>query len=165
MKNAKKLKDLKLTDKEDKFLQKVIVDIRNRGGLKEGKTKFTNVKDFPCKTIYYDIDNTLILYENFIHGRKDLIELQLIMNWANGSTLVKLDVAPHKKHIKMLKEFHKKGVQVIAWSFAGAQWAEKVCKALKLDRYVDLFLTKPEYYFDDLDSREWMGERVWFKDE
>lgn len=166
MKQTKTLKHLNLSKAEDQFLQKVIVDVRNRGGLKEGKNRFQKAQDFPCKTIFFDVDNTLILFDNFIKGRKDLQTLDIKLTPKQLKPInISVDIAPHRKHIQLLKDFHKKGTKIVVWSYAGGKWGEQVCKALKLDKYVDLYLDKPEFYVDDLESDEWMGERHWVKDE
>lgn len=152
----KKLKKLNPTNHELIFLQKVLIDIRNRGHIREHAI---NIDPSTIKntTIYADVDNTIILYPPFTKNRKDKLMLKL-----ESGDYIK--VFPHKEHIKHLKTYSKNGNKVILWSAAGGAWAKQVAKALKITKYIDLYLDKPNTYYDDLEVTEWMKYRVWFKD-
>lgn len=73
-------------------------------------------------------------------------------------------LTPNKKHIDLIKKYKGRGFLVIVWSAGGVEWAQAVVKALELESYVDIVLTKPSRYVDDLDASEWMGNRVYISD-
>lgn len=72
---------------------------------------------------------------------------------------------PHRKHIEQLKLHKLRGHTIIVWSAGGWEWAEAVVRALKLEQYVDLVIEKPMWYYDDLTANEFMGKRIYCKDE
>lgn len=47
------------------------------------------------------------------------------------------------------------------WSAGGGEWAEAVVKALGLEKYVDLVMNKPSWYYDDKEAKDWMGKRIY----
>lgn len=149
------LKNLKPTEDEYNFLAKVLVDMRNNYNVKN-----TDIKCFGAfnSDIYFDVDNTLIMFLPFVKKRKDKITLRV-----EGSRDFLIDAYPHKKHIKTLKHLSKNN-RIICWSKAGRNWAKKVCDTLKIDKYVNLYLNKPMFYFDDLDVNQWFGKRIWMND-
>lgn len=101
------------------------------------------------KIIAFDIDETLVM-----HGLgKNSIECPY-----DGSIIY---LTPHARHVKLLKDHKARGYSVIVWSAAGFRWASKVIKMLELDEYVDLILTKPIKYVDDLPVDEWMQNRIY----
>lgn len=72
-------------------------------------------------------------------------------------------LTPNDPHIELLKKHKSRGYTVIVWSAAGFKWAETVVKVLGLESFVDLVLSKPAKYIDDLPCQEWMGHRVYIK--
>jgi predicted HAD superfamily phosphohydrolase YqeG len=77
------------------------------------------------KVLYVDVDNTLVLWD------KDTYK-------------------PHKGHVNLIKQFKARGQKVVVWSAGGYVWALKVVKELGLEEYVDLVLSKPSWWADDL---------------
>lgn len=71
----------------------------------------------------------------------------------------------HNAHIELIKQYRGRKNFIIAWSAGGVLWTQTVIKALELEKYVDLILTKPGKYVDDLDCSAWMGTRIFLKDE
>jgi hypothetical protein len=74
-------------------------------------------------------------------------------------------LVPHKKHIEQMKAHKLRGHTVIVWSAGGWQWAETAVRTLGLDKYVDLILEKPLWFYDDLQAHEILGKRIFMKDE
>lgn len=72
-------------------------------------------------------------------------------------------LTPHQKHIDLVKKYKGRGYLVIVWSAGGVKWAEQVVKALALEPFVDIVLSKPSKYVDDLHCEKWMGQRVYIK--
>jgi FMN phosphatase YigB (HAD superfamily) len=104
--------------------------------------------------VCFDVDDTLVMWVWDQYERQQLEESGNLIQIHKGqfSTLV----SPHKEHIELLKRYKAKGKFVIVWSQSGYDWASTVVKALGLEEHVDLVLTKPEKYVDDLDANEWM---------
>jgi len=70
-------------------------------------------------------------------------------------------LTPHNGHIKILKDRKARGSFIVVWSAGGYAWANAVVKALGLEEYVDLVMTKPHAYVDDKQAAEIMGERIY----
>lgn len=73
------------------------------------------------------------------------------------------NLVPHISHTNLIKKYKGRGFTIIVWSAGGYKWAESVVKTLGLESFVDLVLTKPSRYVDDLLCQEWMGNRVYIK--
>jgi hypothetical protein len=129
---------------------------------------------FPCKpTLYCDCDDTLIFWSP---NDKEKLEKEGIA--ITCPTSLELDedgilvqkgnwtqtVLPHKKHIEQLKTFKSRGHIVVVWSAGGADWASAAVKALKLEQYVDLCISKPTWVMDDLPVTEFMPASTWVED-
>jgi hypothetical protein len=102
-----------------------------------------------------DVDGTLILPfypEQPLLGRKVYV-FDHVSN--NNITMV-----AHEPNIRLLLEEKHRGSFVVVWSKGGYQWATNVVKALKLEDKVDLVMTKPRFYIDDLPVEEWLKERI-----
>lgn len=103
-----------------------------------------------------DIDDTLIMWDkNSVHedtptiAIKDPYEDSLI------------HVYPHEAHIKLVKDKKARGSKIIVWSQSGYKWAEAVIKAVGLESHVDMVMTKPSAYIDDLPCQEWLSPRIY----
>jgi len=124
--------------------------------------------------IYFDIDDTLAIWE----ATPEQLEERGVTVTCPGS-LVKIDedgkehfspswsqlILPHRIHIEQLKKHKLRGHVIVAWSAGGASWAALAIKALGLEQYVDVAMSKPHFYYDDLTPEEFMGKRYYFKDE
>lgn len=93
------------------------------------------------KSLFVDVDDTLIIYDPPEHLRSQAI----IMD--NGG--FKQEVLIHKKHVELIRRFKFLGYKVVVWSKTGAFWAEKIVKELGLENDVDMVMSKPLYFVDD----------------
>ncbi len=109
------------------------------------------------KTVYFDIDDTLL---EWYTCHKDEENATLIKN--NGHSFYKKAIVPN---IRALKAHARAGHLVVVWSAGGSGWAECVIKALGLQQYVNLILTKPDYYYDDQPAVAWFPKEAQFKTE
>ncbi len=107
-------------------------------------------------TVFFDVDDTLIMWDTANYGTKEVIKIQN----PHYSEYVSC-VLPHKGHIKILKDRKARGSFIVVWSAGGFAWAKAVVKALELEKYVDLIMTKPHAYVDDKTASEIMGERIY----
>lgn len=106
-----------------------------------------------------DVDSTLILYDY----DATLPDVETIFIPDPYDATNNIAVKPHTANIKLLKEKHTRNYKILVWSQGGFQWAEAVVRALHLEEYVDLIMTKPHCYIDDLPCTEWMGSRLYLK--
>ena len=100
-----------------------------------------------------DCDDTLILWNIADHPDKEVINIECYGHIT--------PVAKHEHNIKTVIKFAKLGYQLYVWSQSGHEWAKAVVKALELEPYIFHTMSKPMYYFDDLDCKHWMGKRVY----
>lgn len=110
-------------------------------------------------TIYFDVDDTLV--------SKDMD----VFNSSNSTINI---VDPYIKemgayyisneHIDLLKKHKAKGYLVVVWSQGGSLWAKSVVEALGLTDYVDLVITKPVKYVDDLPAEAFLTGRIYMED-
>lgn len=105
------------------------------------------------RVVMVDTDDTVCLWDLSEYPDKDRVILNCF-----GS---KAELVPHEKNINTLRKFHKLGYTIIMWSATGAKWAACVAKAVGIEDIVTLVISKPRYYFDDIDCKEWMGPRLW----
>ena len=109
------------------------------------------------KTVYFDVDDTLLEWKTCKRSDKDAVK---IVN--NGHTFYKKAIVPN---VEGLKAHSLAGHLVVVWSAGGATWAETVVRALKLQKFVNVILTKPDYYYDDKTADHWMPAEAQFKTE
>lgn len=109
--------------------------------------------------VFFDVDDTLVKWSS-LYWEPDDNKLQFID--PNDNSTVYLE--PHKKHIELLKKYKGRGYIVIVWSAGGYQWAESVVKKLDLLSYVNIVMSKPIKYVDDLQAHEILGTRVFLED-
>jgi hypothetical protein len=106
-------------------------------------------------TVFYDVDDTLVMH-NVPYDDHDIV---IVNPYDNGPNYLGI----HQKHISLLKQHKGRGKFIVVWSAAGAKWAETVVKALGIESFVDLIITKPSAYVDDLTGNEILGTRIYLK--
>ena len=109
------------------------------------------------KTVFFDVDDTLCEWYPCSEGEKDATYFNV-----NGHEFYKKAIMPN---INGLKAHHRAGHLVVVWSAGGSNHAANVIRALGIEDYVDVILTKPDYYYDDKPAIEWMPEEAQFKTE
>jgi predicted phosphatase len=106
-------------------------------------------------TCYFDVDDTLVIWgKPKTHPGSIQVD-----NYGQVESLV-----PHEAHVDFLKRQKARGFLIVAWSQRGGRWVKNVVKALGIEQYVDLAITKPLVYVDDLKAEEFMTNRVYFRD-
>lgn len=66
----------------------------------------------------------------------------------------------HHEHIAALKRHKFRGHIIVVWSQGESEWAEAVVKALCIEDYVDLCISEPSWYYDDLKAEEFMPDSI-----
>lgn len=99
------------------------------------------------QVVCFDVDDTLVMWGLPISDKH--------IQFSNDGYSQML--LPHQKHIDQLKKHKLQGHFVIVWSAGGATWAQQVVNTLILNQYIDLVISKPNFYYDDLPSTEWLG--------
>jgi len=102
------------------------------------------------RTVYFDVDETLVMWNP---GPNSIVDV-----YVDGRPGV-----AHAAHIDIVKRHRLRGSVVVVWSNNGSLWARKVVTALGLTPYVDIVITKPDTYFDDMDAAAFMGKRVYLE--
>lgn len=113
--------------------------------------------------IAFDVDETLCIWE-----KKDADPRNPAIPLKYYGKLV--FVTFHKKHIEFLNAQIKRNRTVLVWSGNGVAWTKTVIdtlieKGLITDADNLVLLSKPEKYIDDVPCSEWMGPRLFLKDE
>jgi len=98
------------------------------------------------KTVYFDVDDTLVLWEMPITAANEHEFVKFDFPDENYSVMLK----PHQKHIQDLKACYNSNYNVVVWSQGGSDWAAMVVKKLGLSEYVDIIVNKPDFWYDDL---------------
>lgn len=108
--------------------------------------------------VAYDIDDTIVMWDaEFDYTHADKVEFK---DPYDGKLVY---LTPNKKHIDLLKKHKAQGMAVMVWSAGGAKWARSVIDTLELSEYVDIILTKPVKFVDDLQASEILGQRIYLK--
>lgn len=109
------------------------------------------------KIIYCDVDETLVLWDwkQYDPDGKDLIEIKDIQSGYSEFLL------PHFRHVEFLKQFKTRGHTIVVWSQGGAIWCETVVKALGLEDIVDICISKPDWYIDDMHASAYFGNNIY----
>jgi len=102
------------------------------------------------RVAYFDVDDTLVEWEESGEG-DDRIAIQMGNYWSHKKVI--------RIHVEELIRQKKSGTHIVVWSAGGSKWAEACVKALKIEEYVDVILTKPDRIYDDKDPLEWMPNR------
>jgi len=112
------------------------------------KRKF---KIVPSKSVFSDVDDTLIMWEP--EGG----------NFKNHPEAIEIDMFGTKKlflpmwdNIQKLKIFYERGYEVVVWSLSSKEWADKVVDALGIREWVDYCVSKPDFYLDDREVDHFM---------
>lgn len=109
------------------------------------------------KAVFFDVDDTIVEWYTCEKDEKDAVYFK-----TNGHEFYKKAIMPN---IRALKAHHRAGHLVVVWSSGGSSHAEIVVRTLGLENYVDLIITKPDYYYDDRPASKWMPEECQFKTE
>ena len=104
--------------------------------------------------MFFDVDDTLVMWEE----TPIFNETVVITDPYNGELET---LYLNNCHIRLLKRSKHRGRTIVVWSHGGFKWAEAVVKALELEEYVDLVMTKMEDYVDDLDVDEWALKNIY----
>jgi len=86
------------------------------------------------KVLFVDVDRTLIV-------------------WEEGCIW-----HPHKEHLALIEQFWYQNHGIVVWSAGGVEWAEKAVRLLGIEDKVDLIISKPDWYVDDLPAQTFMPE-------
>lgn len=118
-------------------------------------------KIIPSRSVFVDIDDTVLLWEKpgqSFKNHPDRIEMTMF-----GSTRYFL---PMRGNIEKLKSFYERGYEIVMWSLSSKEWAEEAVEKLGLKEYVDFCVSKPDFIIDDKDATHFMlpEKRIYITD-
>lgn len=101
---------------------------------------------------YFDVDDTLVSWEHYGKQLPGMVEFE--DPHTHGSLFLEVIT----EHIESMKKHKLRGHTIIVWSAGGADWAEEVVTKLGLRSMVDAVMSKPDWFYDDIPSSEFMPE-------
>jgi len=105
------------------------------------------------KLLMVDVDSTLFMYD-WPESMNDKVIYINNNGWQQPVVL-------NTNHIELIKKFKWLGYGVVIWSLTGSAWAAKAAKICGLEEYVDLVMSKPLFYCDDLKAEDILGKRIY----
>ena len=109
-------------------------------------------------TTTFDIDNTLLIWPK---DWKQEAQGRVQLDYGDE----KVYLVPHQMHITFLKHCHNRGDFVILWSKNGVDHCVQVAKKLKLEKYIDVCMSKPTRHVDDATTiSAIVGDRVFIEE-
>lgn len=107
----------------------------------------------------YDCDDTLVRWI-WDQNEKEVLKDKMLKfdTTGTGFHMRYVFLVPNEEVINNLKQNKATGGAIVVWSAGGYLWAEEVVKVLGLKDQVDLIMSKPTRYVDDLPCTEWMGK-------
>lgn len=112
-------------------------------------------------TIFFDVDNTLILWNCDPQDPRTIWIPSLKVDGVNENGTVSYEhvpVIPHEKHLLMIKRHKQLGNTVVVWSKSGPEWARNIVEYFGLSGYVDLVCGKPCVVYDDLKPDQFLTD-------
>jgi hypothetical protein len=107
------------------------------------------------QTRFFDVDGTLIVAYELGKSRGRVID---IVDPVNTGKRIRMRV--NEPMVRLMLEEKQRGGYIIVWSRSGYEWAANVVKALCLEETVDIVMSKPIVYFDDVEVKDWLRDRV-----
>jgi len=113
------------------------------------------VEDGP--SAHFDVDDTLVCWYDI---PEDCPEDEIVnVTYRNLTDRLRIN----KYNVNLLKKLSIRHHKICVWSKGGSGWSRAVVKALNLEDYVDVIMSKPTYYIDDLkDPKEWIGKYQYY---
>jgi hypothetical protein len=115
------------------------------------------------KTYFSDVDQTLILMDEFVNGIPPDIDQSKLIKVNNNKNKPGAWVwaMPHYRHIEFLRQMAARGFAIIVWSAGGEDWADYIAGLVGIDDLIDATCGKPDWYADDKTPASFMQGRVY----
>ena len=111
--------------------------------------------------VLFDCDQTLVIWHK--DHTKPGKNKKLFIDPYTGD---KLYLYPHNVHVRLMRQYKGRGFAIIVHSMAGVLWAKEIIKTLKLEKYVDLCMSKATKHVDDKeDVKDIIGSRVYLEND
>lgn len=106
-------------------------------------------------TVAFDVDETIV---NWSYPESEIDNTILVTQTMNDGTEYSQRLLPNKFVIDRIKGHFMQGHVVVIWSAGGGSWGQSIIKALGLEEYVSVVLSKPQFFYDDLPAVEFLPE-------
>ncbi len=103
--------------------------------------------------VLVDIDDTLVMWDSPTKPGLNKVEV-----WYGDEIKY---LTPHRPNIDLIKEYKNRGFYLIAHSANGAIHAARAIKALDMESYFEICMTKCAKIVDDRPVEDWIGARVY----
>lgn len=100
------------------------------------------------KIIFCDVDSTLIDWDKPNDPNAIIFDL-------DGQNI---DLVPIWSTVEKLRKFKQEKYTIVIWSQTGYNWCVEVVNKLRINHLVDVCMTKPTKFIDDLPSFVFMPE-------
>ena len=105
--------------------------------------------------VFWDVDDTLLME----HSKDPDLTYTDVLTGKDKHGRI------HKAHVEQLIKHKARGFFNIVWSGNGYKHARQVIQALGIEQHVDIVMSKPVKYWDDLtDANDILKARVYLED-
>lgn len=98
---------------------------------------------------FIDIDDTVVYWDKTGNRKTVVVET----SWT------KEELEVNENMLNTINQLYLRGFFIVLWSQSGHEWCEAVAKALNIQDKIDLCMTKPGFFYDDIPIESW-GRRI-----
>ena len=112
------------------------------------------------RILYVDVDSTLIRWDRWNEDTRYSYAIESKFDTDDEEKEARNIMSVCLETVRIMKQHKERGHSVVVWSAGGAEWAEYAVKSLGLEPLVDLVISKPDWFIDDLQSHDFMPDKI-----
>jgi hypothetical protein len=97
-----------------------------------------------------DIDDTLVYWNTPLDPNQKLKYFDIYTDYG------KEVLAVNEKILEDIDRHRLRGHFIVIWSQGGNEWCKAVCTSLGITDKINMIMSKPKWYIDDLPADSWM---------